>query len=77
MSVYLFLVEAPISKQVKQQFEELNLPLIDSFGLTEAGPNTFYIDPRDPKNKQGSVGKPILFTKLRLVDELQSTCRSR
>lgn len=69
MSVYLFLVEAPISKQVKQQFEELNLPLIDSFGLTEAGPNTFYIDPRDPKNKQGSVGKPILFTKLRLVDE--------
>lgn len=60
---------APISMNVLSLFYEYRLPLINSFGLTEVGPNNFYIRPEDAAVKINSVGKPTLFTKVKIVDE--------
>lgn len=41
----------------------------EGYGLTEAGPNNFYIDPQDAKRKIGSVGVPMFHNRVRLVDQ--------
>ncbi|MFL7868456.1 MAG: long-chain fatty acid--CoA ligase [Anaerolineales bacterium] len=39
------------------------------YGLSEAGPNCFSMTDEESGPKSGSVGKPIFFSKMRLVDE--------
>jgi fatty-acyl-CoA synthase len=39
------------------------------YGLTEAGPNTFWLPTRDMKRKIGSVGRPLFHIDVKLVDE--------
>ncbi|PNY18681.1 long-chain-fatty-acid--CoA ligase FadD [Streptococcus parauberis] len=60
---------APLSEKVYRLFADLDLPLVNSYGLTEIGPNNFSIYPALQKSKPTSVGKPILFNTIRLVDE--------
>ncbi|EGE53278.1 class I adenylate-forming enzyme family protein [Streptococcus parauberis] len=60
---------APLSEKVYRLFADLDLPLVNSYGLTEIGPNNFSIHPALQKSKPTSVGKPILFNTVRLVDE--------
>ena len=45
------------------------LLLKQGYGLTEAGPNTFYVHPDDVKRKIGSVGKPLFHIDLRIADD--------
>lgn len=61
---------APLSEKVYRLFANQGLPLVNSYGLTEIGPNNFAIDPVKQRMKPTTVGKPILFNNVRLVDSL-------
>lgn len=60
---------APCSHIIYQAYEQKKLTFKEGYGLTEAGPNNFYIDPRDVPNKIGSVGKPMLLNEAMLIKE--------
>lgn len=69
-SVQLFVSGgAPASSYVQDLFKKLELPLINSFGMTEVGPNNFYIDPIKAYDKPQSIGKPLPYIDVLLVDE--------
>ncbi len=60
---------APCPKAVYEAFAGKGLLFKEGYGLTEAGPNNFYIDPYEAKEKQGSVGKAMMFNEVRVVDD--------
>ena len=60
---------APCPLRVYQAFLDKGIVFKEGYGLTEAGPNNFYIDPSDVMNKMGSVGKPMLFNEIKIVAE--------
>ena len=58
---------APCPFQIYNAFQKKGLAFKEGYGLTEAGPNNFYISPEDAQVKCGSVGKPMLFNSIKLV----------
>ncbi|PKR76898.1 long-chain fatty acid--CoA ligase [Halalkalibacillus sediminis] len=58
---------APCPLSVYEEFNRKGLSFKEGYGLTEAGPNNFYIDPEMSKVKQGSVGQEMLFNEIRIV----------
>ncbi|MEH7331312.1 long-chain fatty acid--CoA ligase [Neobacillus drentensis] len=58
---------APCPLQIYEAFKRKGYAFKEGYGLTEAGPNNFYITPEDALIKRGSVGKPMLFNSIRLV----------
>lgn len=60
---------APCPLGIYEVFIEKGLAFKEGYGLTEAGPNNFYIAPEDAKKYRGSVGKPMLFNQVKLVLE--------
>ncbi|MCK1204314.1 AMP-binding protein [Streptococcus uberis] len=60
---------APLPKAVFEGYASANLPLINSYGLTEVGPNNFLISPQEAREKPGCVGKPNILSNVKLVDE--------
>jgi fatty-acyl-CoA synthase len=60
---------APCPFQIYEAFQKKGLAFKEGYGLTEAGPNNFYIDPEDAQMKRGSVGKPMLFNTIKLAKE--------
>lgn len=59
---------APCPLEIYQAFEEKGLSFKEGYGLTEAGPNNFYIDPNVSRFRRGSVGKAMLFNDVKIVD---------
>ncbi|MFC4769084.1 acyl-CoA synthetase [Effusibacillus consociatus] len=59
---------APCPSSIYEAFRTKGLNFKEGYGLTEAGPNNFYIHPQDAKRKIGSVGVPMFHTDIRLVD---------
>lgn len=69
-SIRLFLSGgAPCPLDVYDMFQKKGIAFKEGYGLTEAGPNNFYIDPANANLKRGSVGKPMLFNIVKLVTE--------
>jgi fatty-acyl-CoA synthase len=60
---------APCPHTIYQAFEEKGLPFKEGYGLTEAGPNNFYLDPSQSRIKRGSVGKPMYYNRIKLAAE--------
>jgi fatty-acyl-CoA synthase len=60
---------APCPLQVYEAFQKKGLAFKEGYGLTEAGPNNFFIHHTDAQVKRGSVGKPMLFNAIKLVKE--------
>ncbi|WP_458413377.1 class I adenylate-forming enzyme family protein [Schinkia sp. CFF1] len=60
---------APCPQVIYKAFEKKGLIFKEGYGLTEAGPNNFYIDPGHLPEKRGSIGKPMLFNDVLLVNE--------
>ncbi|WP_394173097.1 class I adenylate-forming enzyme family protein [Guptibacillus hwajinpoensis] len=60
---------APCPELIYERFSERGLPFKEGYGLTEAGPNNFYIHPKQSAIKRGSIGKPMLFNDVKIVDE--------
>lgn len=57
---------APCPLQIYEAFQKKGLAFKEGYGLTEAGPNNFYISPEDAQIKRGSVGKPMIFNSIQL-----------
>ncbi|WAA08758.1 acyl-CoA synthetase [Fervidibacillus albus] len=60
---------APCPFSIYDKFAAKGLPFREGYGLTEAGPNNFYISPKEAMEKRGSVGKPMMFNDVKIVDE--------
>ncbi|MFJ7728092.1 long-chain fatty acid--CoA ligase [Neobacillus sp. NPDC097160] len=58
---------APCPLPIYEAFQKKGLAFKEGYGLTEAGPNNFYIYPEDAQTKRGSVGKPMLFNSIKLI----------
>ncbi|MGV3487084.1 MAG: acyl-CoA synthetase [Tuberibacillus sp.] len=53
---------------IYEAFEKRGIAFKEGYGLTEAGPNNFFIDPKNAKKKHGCVGKPMMYNMVRVVD---------
>ena len=65
---------APCPKTIYDHFHKRGLLFKEGYGLTEAGPNNFYIDPIEAMKKCGAVGKNMQFNQIRIVKEDGSLC---
>lgn len=60
---------APCPPSIYEAFWAKGLAFKEGYGLTEAGPNNFYIHPERAKDKVGSVGVAMFHNQVRVVDE--------
>jgi fatty-acyl-CoA synthase len=68
-SLRFFLVGgAPCSTALLRGFWENGLPLKNAYGLTEAGPNNFFLPNEDLQKKPNSVGFPMMHLQARIVE---------
>lgn len=54
---------------IYEAFEKRGIAFKEGYGLTEAGPNNFFIDPENARKKHGSVGKPMMYNMVRIVND--------
>lgn len=59
---------AALSPQLARQGAEFHLPIATTYGLTEAASQVATAAPAEARRKPGSVGKPLLFSAVRIVD---------
>jgi fatty-acyl-CoA synthase len=52
-----------------EQFAAKNIIIQQGFGMTETGPTVFLITKEDALRKAGSVGKPVMHTDVRILDQ--------
>ncbi|GEN44801.1 class I adenylate-forming enzyme family protein [Alkalibacillus haloalkaliphilus] len=60
---------APCPLTIYERFENKRLQFREGYGLTEAGPNNFYIEPGDARLKKGSVGQEMMFNDIDIVND--------
>ncbi len=59
---------APCPKAVFERYLAKGVEFRSGYGLTEAGPNTFWLPQRWVRDKAGLVGRPLLNVQLKLMD---------
>jgi len=60
---------APLPRYLQQAYQERGVAFKQGFGMTEVGVNCFAMSREDAVRNLGSIGKPMMFTEVRLVDE--------
>jgi fatty-acyl-CoA synthase len=60
---------APMPVAVLEQYAKRGIIIQLGFGMTETSPTVFLIDKRRALQKPTSVGKPLLHTRVRVVDD--------
>ncbi|MFC4411240.1 AMP-binding protein [Chungangia koreensis] len=65
---------APCPQTIYNRFTERGFKFKEGYGLTEAGPNNFFIRPELAETKKGSVGKSMIFNSVKVVDEEGNPC---
>ncbi len=60
---------APLPAFIIEHYQRRGIPFKQGFGMTEVGVNCFTMTVEESRSKQGSIGKPLMFTAVRLVDE--------
>jgi fatty-acyl-CoA synthase len=60
---------APCPEPIFHTYWERGIDLKTGYGLTEAGPNNFWLPPAEVRKKPGSVGSPLFFVGTRIVRE--------
>ncbi len=65
---------APCPMPVFEKFWERGVNFKTGYGLTEAGPNTFWLPPEDVRRKPGSVGFPLFHIDVKIVREDGTEC---
>ncbi len=58
---------APCPMPVFERFFEKGVPFKTGYGLTEAGPNNFWLPDEKTRRKPGSVGSPLFHVEARVV----------
>jgi fatty-acyl-CoA synthase len=65
---------APCPLPIFEEFWRRGIDFKTGYGLTEAGPNTFWLPPEDVKRKPGSVGFPLWYIDVKIVDGQGRSC---
>lgn len=65
---------APCPLPIYEAFFKKGLYFKEGYGLTEAGPNNFYISREDAYVKKGAVGKSMQFNEVKIVNKAGNTC---
>ncbi|MEM6793285.1 MAG: long-chain fatty acid--CoA ligase [Acidobacteriota bacterium] len=60
---------APLPHYLSDAYRRRGVAFKQGFGMTEVGVNCFAMTAADAARKPGSIGKPMMFTEVRLVDE--------
>jgi fatty-acyl-CoA synthase len=60
---------APLPAYLIDAYAQRGVTLKQGYGLTEVGVNCFTMTIEDARNKPGSIGRPMMFTDIRLVDD--------
>jgi fatty-acyl-CoA synthase len=60
---------APLPEYLIDAYQRRGVVFKQGYGLTEVGVNCFAMTVEDSVTKKGSIGKPLMFTETRLVDE--------
>lgn len=63
---FVFTAAAPLPKNISDEFEKRNIPVIEGWGLTETSPCCTLTDPKI-KRESGVVGKPIPGVTIRIA----------
>lgn len=65
---------APCPLPVFEKFWAHGVDFKTGYGLTEAGPNTFWLPREDVRRKPGAVGFPLFHVDVKVVDDKGSAC---
>ncbi|MDX2077149.1 MAG: long-chain fatty acid--CoA ligase [bacterium] len=65
---------APCPMPVFEKFWAKGVDFKTGYGLTEAGPNTFWLPAADVRRKPGAVGKALIHIAVKIVDGGGDTC---
>lgn len=65
---------APCPHTIYKSFEEKGILFKEGYGLTEAGPNNFFIDPLIAQRKKGAVGKCMQFNEIKIMNDFGEIC---
>ncbi len=65
---------APCPLPVFEKFWERGIDFKTGYGLTEAGPNTFWLPPEDVRRKPGAVGLPLFHVDVKVVNDKGNVC---
>jgi fatty-acyl-CoA synthase len=65
---------APCPLPVFEKFWAKGVDFKTGYGLTEAGPNTFWLPPEDVRRKPGSVGHPLFHIDVRVIRHDGTEC---
>ncbi len=65
---------APCPMPVFESFWARGVDFKTGYGLTEAGPNTFWLPAADVRRKPGAVGFPLFHIDVKIVDESGRAC---
>lgn len=60
---------APLPPELVEAYRRRDLVLKQGYGLTEVGVNCFSMTEAEALEKAGSIGKPLMFTEAKLVNE--------
>jgi len=60
---------APLPQYLIEAYQRRGVPFKQGYGMTEVGVNCFTMTVDDSYRKPGSIGRPMMFTEVRLVDE--------
>lgn len=60
---------APCPQPVFEAFFAKSVAFKTGYGLTEAGPNNFWLPPERARDKPGAVGRPLMHVQVRLSDD--------
>ena len=59
---------APLPAYLQEAYQKRGVDFKQGYGMTEVGVNCFSMTVEESRRKRGSIGKPMLFTAVRLVD---------
>jgi fatty-acyl-CoA synthase len=65
---------APCALSILQAWADRGVRLMQGFGMTETSPACIFLDPADALRKIGSIGKPLMHTEARIVNETGGDC---
>ena len=60
---------APCPEELIRWYLQKGISFGQGYGLTETSPTVFLLSEEDYHRKVGSIGKPVMFTEIRVVDE--------
>jgi fatty-acyl-CoA synthase len=59
---------APLPAYIAEAYAKRGVPMKQGYGMTEVGVNCFTMTVEESVAKRGSIGKPMMFTEVRIVD---------